>query len=147
MSAVIRWVGVVLLIAPFFCFAEPPSCYAQLEREFFNPVYVNQALSMHNISQSAWPEVNRILKENSAVIPARTRALASKQRPNPFNPPFDGEAAAKILTRVQLEVLSKTLVRFQIQNPYVVQQIYGYIKEQQQERWNTCFGLVQLQKK
>lgn len=142
----VRLLGVALIATPL-CFSEPPACYRKMEREFFNPDYVSQALSFHDISQSAWPEVNRVLKEHSTLIPERTRALARKQHPNPFNVPFDGEEAAKILTQVQLEVLAKTLARFNINSPYVVRQIYDYIKQQQHAQWDTCFGIEEEIKK
>lgn len=39
--------GTVSLTFPLSTNAEMPSCYKQIERNFFNPIIVSQALSLH----------------------------------------------------------------------------------------------------
>lgn len=126
--------------------ADIPACYHDIERNFFRPEWVGQALSFHNVSQSAWREINRKLQHNVTQVPRIVRELASKVQPNPFYYPYDLEMVEVILKQALLEVLTKTLIEFNIRNPNMVSEIFNYIMEQQKAQWEGCFGKEETKK-
>lgn len=123
--------------------AEVPSCYYSIERNFFNPRFVSQALALHGVSQSAWMEINRVLAENARQVPQLVKARAQKMHPNPFGIPFLPEEAGKLLKQVLFEVFSRTISQFGesvATNSGQVQEMFDYIREQQKRNLVACFG-------
>jgi len=120
--------------------ADEPSCVRELERDFFNPVFVSQALSLHDVSQSAWAEVNRVLKQQIGAIPGRVRDRAARMNPNPFDIPFQEHDAKQVLESVLYDVLAETLKQFNITDPTEVREMFNYIREQQADKFVRCFG-------
>lgn len=134
----------IAFLALIFCShavqAEGPACLAVLENSFFNPTFVSQALSLHDVSQSAWSEINRALHQNARNIPQRVKAKARAMHPNPLESPFDSKQALKVFREVLFEVLSETVAPFGITNPTEVYEMITYIQLQQQKRFSACFG-------
>lgn len=124
----------------FLCSAEEPNCIKELARDFFNPDYVSQALSMHDVSQSAWTEVNRVLRANSSTIMTRIRARAAHFSPNPFDTPFQPHEASLVVNGVLYDVFAETLAQFNITDPIAVKEMYYYIHEQHADKFLKCFG-------
>jgi hypothetical protein len=130
----------LLMIFPLLGWSDEPSCVREIEREFFNPVFVSQALSLHDVSQSAWSEVNRVLKQKNGDIPGRVRDRAAKMNPNPFDTPFQAKEAKQVLQDVLYEILTETLASFNITDPTEIREMFNYIREQQADKFIRCFG-------
>jgi hypothetical protein len=92
------------------------------------------------VSQSAWTEINRVLKQNSGVIAGRVRDRAARMNPNPFDTPFQAQDASKVLQEVLLDYFTETLRGFNIIDPTEIREMFNYIKEQQSDKFVRCFG-------
>ena len=120
--------------------AEEKACVRDIETYFFNPIYVSQALSLHDVSQSAWSQVNLKLRERNSEIPKLVMDKVSKMDPNPLRTPFDPREAAKVLEEALFEMLASVLTEFNIENPLRGGEMFNYIREQQNSRFIDCFG-------
>lgn len=127
-------------------FAEAPPCYRALEVNFFNPNLVNEALSLHAVSQSNWNLINSELQKNLKIVPETVKERAKKMDSNPFNYPFQPQEASELLRQVLFEVFSKTLATFHITNQDNVEEMFQYIRERQSQRLASCFGQEKEQK-
>lgn len=132
--------SVLAFSCPVIAIADAPPCYKDLEVNFFNPTLVNEALSLHSISQSNWTLINTELQNNLKRVPELVKERAKKMNPNPFGNPFQPQEASKLLREVLLEVFSETLAGFQITNQGKVQEMFRYIRERQSQRLLSCFG-------
>lgn len=127
-------------------YSSEPACVRELEEVFFNPYYVSQALSLHDVSQSAWAEVNRVLKQKAQNVPALVREKAKAMDPNPFDVPYDPDGASKVLKEVLYGVFAETLTQFNITDPYEVKEMFAYLLERQADKWTSCFGVEDSKK-
>lgn len=123
--------------------AEVPACFSQLERDFFRPDIVSEALSIQSIGQSNWAIINSELRERAKKVPEMVKERARKLIPNPLAYPYDPAGAQALLEEVLQQVLAETLSLFQIYNRAQIGEIYGYIKQKQIDRFNRCFGSQQ----
>lgn len=120
--------------------AEVPPCFRDLERSFFRPDLVNEALSMHSVFQSTWTPINQELRKNARRAPEIIRARAGRMDPNPLGTPFLPKEASLILQQVLLEIFSETLVPFHVVNQSKIEEMFQYIREKQIQRFHACFG-------
>lgn len=120
--------------------ADVPPCYRDLEVNFFDPNIVNEAFSLHAISQSNWNLINTELQRNMKQVPELIRERAKQIDPNPFESPFQPEAASELLQQALLEVFSKTLSIFHITNQYNIEEMFNYIRKRQRARLTACLG-------
>ena len=132
--------SLLALSCPVVVSAEAPLCYKELEANFFNANLVNEALSLHSVSQSNWPLINTELQNNLKRVPELVKEKAKKMNPNPFGNPFQPHEASKLLRSVLFEIFSETLADFQITNQGKVQEMFRYIRERQSQRLLSCFG-------
>lgn len=117
-----------------------PPCYQELEKNFFRPELVSQALSFHlYISQSSWSAINAEIKKRSKDIPRMVRERAAKMHPNPFEIPYQPEAAGAVFESVLRDVLAASLATYNVTNQVVVAQIFEYLQQKQITLWNACF--------
>lgn len=129
------------LICPCLSYADFKTCYRQIEQNFFNPILVSQALSLHfTFPQSSWNEVNRKLQQNASQVPRLVRERAVRMSPNPFNVPFNYHEAAELLRQALLEVLANTMAEFQVTNPSQIKAIFDYLRIRQLHQITECFG-------
>lgn len=119
---------------------EVPSCFRQIERDFFRADIVSQALSIQNVAQSNWAIINYELELRAAQVPQRVRSRANHLIPNPLEP-YDPIAAQALLEEVLQQVLAETLVLFHIDSRAKIGEIYGYIKDKQIDKFNRCFSV------
>lgn len=129
-----------ILSAPMTTDAEIPACYKDLELNFFRSNLVNEALSLHAVSQSNWSLINQELQRNLKRVPELIRERAKKMDPNPFGPPFQPREASELLQKVLLEVFSDTLSVFHITNQGKIEEMFQYLRERQSQRLVSCFG-------
>jgi hypothetical protein len=137
--SIFRLMVLGLMSLPFFSFGQMPSCYRDLETNFFKPNLVNETLSLHSISQSNWALINEELQRNVLQVPRMVRERASHMHPNPFEP-FQPQAASALLRTVLLEVLSNSLAVFHITNQNQIEEMYQYIRERQSQLFLSCLG-------
>lgn len=132
--------AIVLSIAlPFFSSAQLPSCYREMEINFFKPNLVNEALSLHSVPQSNWTPINQELQKNVRFVPQLVKERADRMIPNPFVP-FQPQAASALLRSVLFEVFSRTLAVFHITNQNKVDEMFQYLRERQSQLFLSCFG-------
>lgn len=130
----------LVLIGAVAVDASESSCYKDIEKNFFNENLVNQALALHNISQSNWSLINQSLRENSKDISRVVRQRAAKMNPNPFDSPFRPLIAAKLLNQVQFEIFSSTLAAFGVANSEQVKEMFLFIRTSHGQKLIACFG-------
>lgn len=138
--------ALVALSTPIAITAEAPACYRDLEVNFFRQNLVNEALSLHAVSQSNWALINTELQRNVKRVPEMIKDRAKKMDPNPFGTPFQSHAASELLQQVLLQVFSETLAIFHITNQAKIEEMFQYIRERQSQRLVSCFGDEKEQK-
>lgn len=116
------------------------SCYREIEKDFFRKDYVDEALSLHNVSQSAWTYIHQSLQESMKKVPGIVRKRAAKMDPNPFDFPFRPDVASELLRQALFEVFSTTLAPFGITNSSDLKDMFTYIRDKQSKRLIACFG-------
>ena len=117
-----------------------PPCYKEMERGFYKPELVQQALSFHlRIYQSTWSAINSSLQRKAQNVPDIVKRKASKMHPNPLDIPFDPEVAGQVLEQILIDILAQTLAEFNIKNHEQVLLIFNFIKEKQIAKWQACF--------
>lgn len=134
---------------PFLSYGETPFCYKELERNFFKPALVDEALSLHSVPQSNWSLINNELQRNVKRVPELVKERAKRMDPNPFGTPFQPQAASEVLRGALLEVFSSTLALFHITNQNNINEMFQYIRERQSQFLLACFGdeeIIQEQK-
>ena len=129
-----------MFFLPSLLAGEASVCYKDIEKDFFREVFVNQALSIHNVSQSTWRAINVKLQENARHVPELVKQRAAAMRRDPFKTPFQADVAGELLNHVLFEVFSSTLAQFNVTNASDVSQMFRYLRERQQARLVTCFG-------
>lgn len=130
---------VPLLLACPSLQAEAPSCFKEIERDFFRTDYVYEALSLQGVGQSNWAIINAELRSRAKLIPEIVEGRAQQMIPNPLAFPFDPEGAEALLSRVFIDVLNDTLRVFNIDNRNKAEEMYRYIRDKQVDRFNRCF--------
>jgi|GEM_PF-1652504 len=124
-----------------------PSCYKDLQLNFFQTSIVSQALSLHRVDQSSWTPIVKLLQESSKNIPSIIKAKAQNSRPNPLDPIFIPDVAREILEETLYEVFSGVLISY---NPYQqilinsadIEDMFGFIMSKQQQKFDSCLGTV-----
>ena len=142
---------ILCLIAAGLCisacdgYEATPECFNKLEIEFFAPDLTLQAFSLHRVPQSSWGIIYSQLMREASTVPRLLRESAQNQRVNPLQNPFDADKSWEILQEVLAEVFSRVLRNhntFNQYNDYDIQEMFEYIKNQQQAFIQSC-----LQKK
>lgn len=134
------WLYFCLLVFPALLMGEASMCYRDIEKDFFQEVFVNQALSIHNVSQSTWKPINIKLRENTRRVPELVKQRVATLRRDPFKSPFQPDVAGDVLRYALFEVFSSTLAEFNVTNGSDVSEMFRYLRERQQARFVACFG-------
>jgi hypothetical protein len=143
MFIVRRFLTLLLFISfELTAYYDPPPCYEQLPSVFFNPIYVSQALSLHNVWQSEWTPIIQLLREEAAGIPKILRERADRMRPSPLDHPFDPVKAYKLMNEALFAVYERVLMEYRNYrfNPNDIIETFIYIREQQYPLLEGCFG-------
>lgn len=131
---------VILFSSTLMAYTEIPPCYAFLMRNFYNPTYVLQGLSLHyDIPQSSWSLINNDLQKRVPDIAKIVQTRAKILRPNPFQHPIDKKKAEEILDEALFQVLSEVMSNYKVVARYQVIELYQFIKYNNQAYWNHCF--------
>lgn len=118
-----------------------PSCFRQLETQFFQEKITAEALSLHNVYQSQWERIIDSLHKRSQAIPQLIKQRAMHMKPNPFDRPFQKEEAEKLLMQALHEVMSVTMKEFYVSvSERDIDEMIEYIKSKQSHKFEACFG-------
>lgn len=126
--------------------AQLPSCFNNVEREFFSYPVVAQAFSNNNIQQAYWPVLYQQLQQNAGYVPAIVEQTAQRMNPNPLNP-FQPLAAADLLKTVLFRIFHDTMIVNQsidtnrIIHESDINQMFRFIRAKQNRLLTTCFGI------
>lgn len=139
---------ILLLTLPLslIAFDDQPSCFVDLQSNFFRPDLVMEALSyhsVHEIYQSQWTIVAQKLRDRSRDVPRlmreRSDFLELNQLRNPLQYPFDPVGADKLLRPILLEILSNVLKESNLYNVSAIQDIFAYIYNRQIDLIRACY--------
>lgn len=126
--------------------ADVPSCVRDLELNFFPQTLVNEALSLHGISQSNWTVINYELGKRIKKVPQIVTKNAGLMIPNPIGPPYQPLILQQIVEAALLEVFKETMSLFRIYTDNQVAEMFAYIRNKQKLRLIGCFGEPQVPK-
>lgn len=91
-----------------------PPCVQALELQFFQQNLVQEALSLHGVSQSNWNLIYYELSKRVKKVPEIVARRASQMQPNPYGPPYKPFLLQEIVESVLLAVFKETLLQFSI---------------------------------
>lgn len=147
-----HWIKRFLLAAAFLfsfmqlhAFYDEPACFRDLEVNFFEPVIVGQALSLHGVSQGRWELIIKDLRSRSLDIPRIMRERTEFMVDSPLQYPFNPTRAMELLQQTLLELFaavlsaSYTTPSVNVVDPKDVEEMFAYIWIQQTEKINACF--------
>lgn len=120
--------------------AEPPDCFRDIERTFFEPSYVMGALSLHGELQGLWVPITNDLQAIQGDVERRVRARAEQMHPNPLDNPFNTHAAALLLMDELFRMFSETMHAHIITNESDIHQMFYYIRGRNIPKLKACFG-------
>jgi hypothetical protein len=120
-----------------------PSCYRQLQTDFFGEQQVAQALSLYKVQQTAWRLIFNDLRKAAQGVPALVQARANAKVPNPLAPPFDAGGAIQILQESLFQVFYSTMMRYSSDphnriNQNTINGAFRYLWDSQQNRIQQC---------
>lgn len=118
-----------------------PSCVEQIERGFYDPVLVSEALGLQEVSESSWDLINQALQARAADIPRQVKAARDQMSQDPFQYPFDGPASWGLIRQILYANLAEVLDGFMVRNPTNVAFIFQYLEDKQKLRIRSCFNL------
>lgn len=130
---------VVIMLAAGGAYAEAPACLDEIARHFFSADIVSEALSMHGVGQANWILIERELSAGASAVPAIVRDRARQLIPNPLDPPYDLVRTRALLEQALLDVMLSTLYTYHVTNPAKVEDMYRYIRDKQEAKFNQCF--------
>lgn len=119
---------------------DPIPCYQELSTHFFDPLIVNQALSLYGVRQELWQPIIQTLQGKSLTVPDRMKQRTAFMVPNPIEYPMNRVDTAKLLKSVLAEVFYEALQANYI-SPFNSNEIFEYIFSQQLPAFNQCFGV------
>lgn len=140
----VKWIFCWLTFAatlPLTAWDDSPSCVEQIETTFFNEVWLNEAMSYHYVSQSAWKMINRDILYRAKDIPRQVKAVRERLQYDPFQNPFNGQASWALIRPVLLQNFREVMNFYQIFNEQDINQMFEYIENKQMSRIKQCFNL------
>lgn len=120
--------------------ADNVRCLKDLQTNFFNPAYVNQALSTYIIPEGLWPLINSDLRRESQTVPDRMKKLSLHMVPNPLEYPLNKFEAAKLLKLALYQAYVDVMRRHYITEHPTLEDIFDYIFAKESARLIACFG-------
>lgn len=133
------FIGVYLFTQTFvYSFNDEPACFRELQRSFFSYQLVDQALSLHNITQSRWEPIRKSLDGKSTLIPLILRQKASQLVRDPLEYPFQVEIAENLLQEVLFEVFREVMFENGVVSESDIGEMFMYIGMHQNLRWLKC---------
>ncbi|MBA3957488.1 MAG: hypothetical protein H0X51_03715 [Parachlamydiaceae bacterium] len=122
-------------------------CFRDLQVHFFEPLWVTQALSLHQIFQSQWDPINSKLQDRVRDVPTILKQRANRRGySSPLENPFQPIAAGELLRQILLEMFTQVLNESNITNQSDIEEMFAYIEQQQRERIKACLGTTKLGK-
>ena len=132
---------VLILISPLGAFDDSPSCVQEIETNFFNEVWLFEAMSYHYVQQSAWKMIARDIKFRSGTIPRQVKGARDNLPSDPFQNPFNGQASWALIRSILLQNFREVMNFYQIFNESDIKQMFEYIETKQMARIQRCFQL------
>jgi len=137
-----------LMATALEAFDNAPRCYQDLERNFFQPGYVSEALSMHRVPQSIWSPIIQALQQNTKDLPDRIRKAGKSMNPDPFDPEFLAEPALDLLTQSLYQIFVGVVADYNRYQDIVINgddvlNMFTYIKDKQKAKFEGCFPGVE----
>ncbi len=139
-------VKAILFVSVCMCFdmahawRDVPSCYKDLEINFFDPEITTQAFALHNIDQSSWNLLLQSLKNKAANVPSIIDQRAKRMQRNPLDHPFQPKEAEQLLMDVLYENLVEALHERNFITQFDNREMFNYIRRRQADRLKACFG-------
>lgn len=133
----------LFIICPLGAWDDSPSCVQDIETTFFNEVWLNEAMSYHYVSQSAWKMINRDILYRARTIPNQVKSAREHLPTDPFQYPFNGQASWALIRGILLQNFREVMNFYQIFNESDINQMFEYIENKQMVRIRHCFQLDQ----
>lgn len=120
---------------------DSPSCFKDLQTNFFSYDAVAQALSMHYTQQGQWQLYYTAIKDRAKYVPDILKARAAKMDPNPLEHPFQAKAAEELLEQVLYDVFYDAMIYNGYTNQSSIRDMFHYIRQQNAYRIQQCLGI------
>lgn len=135
------FLAIWMVLLPFWVEAAIPHCYQDLQRNFFKPEYVAQALSLQQmvIGQSSWSGINTAIQQQAGRISNLVDQRAKKMSPNPFAIPYRPEDAGEVFKSVVIDIIRDALAQFNFTSQAMIMQIFEFLKQKNIDLWDQCF--------
>ncbi len=122
-----------------YSYDNSPPCFRSLASHFFDNVTVSQALSLHRVDPGSWTPIYEDLSYQSGAIQYLVEEEAKKLTPNPLSRPFDPIKAQEVLMKVLYTVFYNTLINHEVTNQSDIQEMFGFIRDHNKKRIESCF--------
>lgn len=144
-----KWILVTAVLTSsateLHAFFDEPACFRDLELNFFEPVLVGQALSLHGVSEGRWEVIITQLRSRSLDIPRIIRERTEYQVDSPLQYPFNAPRAMQLLQQALLELFtavlsaSYTTTSTSVVDPKSIEEMFAYIWIHQSYKIDACF--------
>jgi len=122
-----------------FCYDDRPRCFRALEVNYFDQVYLYQALNFFNLPQGSWNLVLTALHQQSARVPSMMMIEGKKLPINPLENPFDPVGAEKLLMKVLYSIFYEALHNNVVIDDPSITKMFNYIRRHKQPAIDACF--------
>lgn len=129
-----------VLLAPslIWGFDDSPRCLREVEINYLDHRYLQEAFDMYRIFQSQWTQILTTLSQRVPNIPGMVRDRARKMSPDPFEHPFDGEKVKSIILDVEFEVLQEVLITNYVTDLNAINGIFNYVRSRRENYLDAC---------
>lgn len=117
---------------------DTPSCFQQLERDFFNRKNVIEALSFARVQQGVWELIANELDQSSGSIHLKLRRRAEELNPDPLEKPFNMEQSKKLLEQVLIAEMKAAFIKYDVYRESDVLVAFNFLKDRQKRKWQQC---------
>jgi hypothetical protein len=116
------------------------NCLRDLETNFFETNYVQEALSLYEVPQGLWGPITQDLQRKSIGVPERMKKRSENMVPNPLEYPVQPEEVARLLRATLYEVYMETMNYYGTNERPSVDLIFAYIFNSQMPKIERCLG-------
>lgn len=125
---------IVKIIFLLFCmnlaaYDARPSCYRDLERNFFEEKAVTTALSLWQVQQGQWRSIVYELKKQSQEAERLIKEKAARYSVNPLQNPFQPDVAKSLLKETMWQIFRRVMIESGFYDPVAMERMFQHIWE------------------
>lgn len=115
-----------------------PSCYKDLERNFFQFKVTSEALALWRVPQGQWDAIVKLAQFKGREAESLIERKARRYSPNPLQNPFQPDVAKDLLKETMFQIFERTVIESGFFDTVSIERMFDYIWTSD-PRIQSCF--------